>query len=322
MFDVPVFAGLGSDALFSRDAVNTVLADCQTLEANLILRECFQIFHYELQHAIDSEILSRSSIDLGDFPHAEKLIDPPEQYQRHILIQHVTLFLTQVSRFAGHRSTHRSVHSICTSGFCVGLLPAAAVATSSDLSTFVSQSRRLFHTALQLGIHCEAHRQGQIHQQQCEIDDSWSIVVDGIPSDQATNIVGSFQENAQTQATPIEPGLYVSAINTDRCVTISGHGANVRRALQEHWLPAGCRTKKTNVYTTYHHREHLNDVHTRVLQSIRRSMSNSELHAKMDFATPLISPIDGHILGNHNVRNLDELIESIVDSILLEVSYH
>ena len=191
MYDIPVFAGLGSNSLFSQRTLDIAAQDAQLAESNILLHSCHQVFVTEIAKAIDSKIL-RPDIELDDFQKPHSLIRPPSKYHGNVVVQHTTLYLVQLLRYIRHFG--RSSTLIGVAGFCAGLLPAVAVASSRDLLELLSQSQKLFYVALWLGVRGEYHKRHELDEIPCPPRLPWSVVVEGLSPQRAKEILIEFEE--------------------------------------------------------------------------------------------------------------------------------
>ncbi|GMG27000.1 unnamed protein product [Aspergillus oryzae] len=165
MHQIPVFAGLGSDALFSERTLGTAAEDARTSEGQIILRACHDIFVKEITSVIHSQRLP-SDIKLEDFVEPESLIRPQACYQRNSIIQHVSLYTIQLLRYLRY-STEKPGVILGVAGFCAGLLPGAALATSRNTIELLSRGQDFFYVALHVGIRIESYKQVMMGKETC-----------------------------------------------------------------------------------------------------------------------------------------------------------
>lgn len=187
MNQIPVFAGLGSDALFSERTLKTAGEDARTPEGQIILRACHGIFVKEITSVIHSQRLP-SDIKLEDFVEPESLIKPRPCYQRNSIIQHVSLYTIQLLRYLRY-SKEKPGFLIGVAGFCAGLLPGAAVAMSSNTIELLSRGQDFFYVALYLGVRIESYRQVMVAKEACPPHLPCSLVVDGITAQNAQELL-------------------------------------------------------------------------------------------------------------------------------------
>ena len=186
MHNIPVFAGLGSDSLFSQRTLDTAAQDAKLPESKILLRSCHRIFLSEVAKAVDLKILT-SDIKLEDFEEPHSLIQPLENYHHSILVQHMTLYLVQLLRYI--RCMSESSKLLGVAGFCAGLLPALAVASSNNLIELLSQGQNFFYIAFWLGSRNEEYRQQENARIPCQPNLPWSVVIDGLSPGRAKELL-------------------------------------------------------------------------------------------------------------------------------------
>ena len=181
------FAGLGSNALFSEQALALALEDLGTLEARVLLEACHGVF----KTAIAFANLKNSftvDIDLKDFMTPESLIRPPAHYRKNSIIQHVYLYLSQLLRYVRFsKDSHSKVLGLA--GFCAGLLPSAVIATTRTTTELLSRRQDFFYVALNLGMRSEGYKQAMIRTEACSPTLPWSVIVDGLSAQQAQELL-------------------------------------------------------------------------------------------------------------------------------------
>ncbi|KAJ6170952.1 polyketide synthase [Penicillium chermesinum] len=300
----PVFAGLGSDVLFSKSSFDASAGDALLPESQLLLQACHAIFHTEISHAIRSGILSRD-IDLQDFETPEKVLAPNERYHENVVVQHTTLYVSQILRYLGQLSQPSELLEVA--GFCAGLLPAMVVSTSHNPIEFLSRAQDLFYVSIWLGIRSESYRKSYLALHTCKPSLPWSIVVDGINAEHAKEIIA-------TSASQTDQTVFVTALNSPNCVTLSGTGEQLQNFLSTQ-LPPKCRTRATNVRSLYHVCDRLAPLKQTIYEDLQQrcpSMSNS-----VAFVAPLLSTIDGQPVNCGEAGTLGNVINTILDLIML-----
>ena len=200
-YQLPVFAGLGSDVLFSERYLQTAVKEPLLPESRILLRACHRIFRIEVARALQQKILS-PDIDLDDFLQAENLVSPPERYRRNIVIQHTTLYLAQILIYFRHKSDPAKLLGIA--GFCAGLLPAASIATSTSVIELLSRGQDFFYVALWIGIWSEIYKQKEAP---CQSSLPWSIVVDGISPEQVAEILDRRENHVKSHLVQLKGNL-------------------------------------------------------------------------------------------------------------------
>ncbi|KAI1777287.1 putative polyketide synthase [Hypoxylon cercidicola] len=310
MYRIAVFAGLGSESLFSSATLDTAIQDASLPESQVIMRACHTAFRSQIAKAIDEGHLTPETIDLDDFAQPETLLQPPISYHQNVVIQHTTIYLTQILRFLSHSQGHSEVQGVA--GFCAGLLPAAVVASTHNVVEFLQRAQDFFHVALWLGIHSESYRNSQISLGGCSPSLPWSVVVHNISEDIITSLFG--------RDAPNDVPVYVSATNSATCVTLSGRGDQLAQFVEEK-LPSQCRTRPTNVLTLYHNRARLNGIFLDTLDALKRELS-SQWEVPVVLASPLFSTVTGAPLPlSHkpdSPTTLGQLVKLLLEMILLE----
>ncbi|KAI2469619.1 putative polyketide synthase [Annulohypoxylon bovei var. microspora] len=307
MYRVAVFAGLGSESLFSRITLDTAVQDASLPESQIILRACHAVFRTQVAKAIEKGYLSPEAVDLDDFTQPENLIQPPLTYHHNVVIQHTAIYLIQIFRFLRHSRGFRDVQGVA--GFCAGLLPAAVVATSHNVIEFMQRAQDFFHVTLWLGINSESYRYTQLSQGGCSPSLPWSMVVHNISDD----IIAELIDDTQVS-------VYVSARNSSGCVTLSGKGDQLAQFIDEK-LPSQCRTRPTNVFSLYHNRDRLSDIFHQTVDILGREIS-SQWEVPMALAAPLFSTVTGEPLSISvkpaTSTTLGQLASLLLEMILLE----
>jgi hypothetical protein len=187
MNQISVFAGLGSDALFSERTLRTAAEDARTPEGQIILRACHGIFVKEITSIIHSQRLP-SEINLKDFVEPDSLIRPETCYQRNSIIQHVSLYTIQLLRYLRY-SKEKPGLLLGVAGFCAGLLPCAAVATSRNIIELLSRGQDFFYVALHLGIRIESYKQTTVVKGACPPHLPFSLVIEGLSTSRAQELL-------------------------------------------------------------------------------------------------------------------------------------
>ncbi|GIK07603.1 type I iterative polyketide synthase [Aspergillus viridinutans] len=307
MNQIPVFAGLGSDALSSERTLGTAAEDARTPEGQIILRACHAIFVKEITTVIHSQRLP-SDIKLEDFVEPESLIQPRVCYQRNSIIQHVSLYTIQLLRYLRY-SKEKPGSLLGVAGFCAGLLPGAAVATSTNTIELLARGQDFFYVALHLGIRIESYRQAMVAREGCPPHLPCSLVVDGITAQHARELL----EEHNRRSPPSY--VYLSAINSGTSVTLSGRGDHLQQFSQSS-VPSQCKIWPTNVFALYHDRHQLEGVRRDVIQDLRNNilLSSAPLH----LIAPLFSNIDGKPIDSGQLATFEEFCEKLLDMMLLE----
>ncbi|KAJ5279451.1 type I iterative polyketide synthase [Penicillium angulare] len=307
MNQIPVFAGLGSDALFSERTLGTAAEDARTPEGQILLRACHAIFVEEITSVMHSQRLP-SELKLEDFLEPESLIRPQACYQRNSIIQHVSLYTIQLLRYLRH-SKEKPGALLGAAGFCAGLLPSAAVVSSRNVIELLSRGQEFFYAALYLGIHVESYKQVMMAEESHPQDLPCSLIIDGITPQSAKELL---EEHNKEPATSY---VYLSAINSYNCVTLSGRGDHLQK-FSERSLPSQCKIRPTNIFSLYHNRHRLEGVRRDVLQDLRKNILSSPV--PLHLIAPLFSNIDGRPIDSSQVTMFEEFCEKLLDMMILE----
>ncbi|THC89669.1 hypothetical protein EYZ11_010880 [Aspergillus tanneri] len=178
---VAVFAGLGSESLFSQVTLDTAIQDASLPESQIILQACHACFRTQIATAMRQGRLAVDAIDLDDFTEPETLLRPPPSYHQSVVLQHTTIYLVQIVRYL--RQSRELSHLRGVAGFCVGVLPAAAIASTHSLVQFLQRAQDLFQVALWVGINSETYRRAQATRGNSSTSLPWSVVVDNFSDD-------------------------------------------------------------------------------------------------------------------------------------------
>ncbi|KAL7622419.1 hypothetical protein AAE478_007924 [Parahypoxylon ruwenzoriense] len=311
MYRIGVFAGLGSESLFSHTTLDTAIRDSSLPESQIVLRACHTVFRTQVAKAVKEGRLAVEAIDLNDFTHPEALLRPPSNYHHNVIIQHTTIYLVQILRFLRHSKESSDLRGLA--GFCAGLLPATAVATAHNVIELLQRAQDIFHVALWLGINSETYRNVHVSGGGCSPSLPWSIVVHNISEDAVTGLLGSDTENDKFAT------VYISAKNSPTCLTLSGRGDQLASFVEK--LPSQCRTRATNVFTLYHNRDKLSDVFQQTIGDLEREIP-TRWEAPVTLAASLFSTVTGSpvvLLDEPDApATLGKLIALILEMVLLE----
>lgn len=186
---IPVFAGLGSDVLFSDATREQAINDASTPESRVLLDACHSILLEEIALSIESE---ESGINTKHFAEPRQLLTPLRQYHDNPIVQHATLCITQLLRYQQDLSAARGQHShtpVAVVGFCKGLLAAIAVAASQNTLDYLVKATQCFRAAVIIGIASERLR---MKLQPVRTSHPWSVIVANINSDEVSASINDF----------------------------------------------------------------------------------------------------------------------------------
>jgi hypothetical protein len=191
---IAFFGGQGSKSAFSIDISNAALAYVKTSPvASLLLSACHAAF---LEELLSSTAMYRLTTldELSCYASPESLLTPKDTHKTSPVIQGVSLCLSQLLSYLRHaesESTAAATDLSCANGamlqwsevvgFCSGMLPAAAVATSRTIDEYIEASRQIIRLAFWIGfrvsIFCE--KLAGPHWRQMP----WSMALFGISQD-------------------------------------------------------------------------------------------------------------------------------------------
>lgn len=187
----PVFAGLGSESIFSDETTSRAEQDSLIPECTVLLQSCHRIFRAQISAAIERDILDSDVINLDDFTEPVTLFRPPSKYHHNVLVQQTALYIQQIMRYTACLHELGSIAGLA--GFCAGLLPAAAVATSGlSVVTLISRSCDFFLVSLWVGIRSEKYRRDHFTKTADNPNSTaipCSYVVDGLSKNAVTELI-------------------------------------------------------------------------------------------------------------------------------------
>lgn len=300
MANIHVFAGLGSDTLYSNATQKQALRDSSYPQGQVLLERCHQIFVHEMLLACPETYWL--PLDLDDFKIPKDLLEPKQQYHKHPVIQNATLSLVQLLRYqrrAFSRGNFDCASVEATSGFCVGLLAAVAAATAKDSLQFLNRAAQCFRIALLVGRASELARS-----KTCTLRGyyPWSVIVNGISVQELEGLVAKH-----------EAAILISAVNGAECLTISGKGSDLKTFIDSA-LPSQCSTKPTNIFSPYHDRDRLTGSHDQIL--LKLTAGEIDFPSHDDLLADLISNIDGTIVQPSSSHEKSDLLVQVLDMIL------
>ncbi len=144
------FSGMGSSALFSDKHMARIASDASSPVGQILVSSCHEIFLEEMLKSTRKA----ATFDGFDFSNKEYLLNPPLACQQKVTVQLSTLCLAHLLRYLhlNYAASPSSPGCNYASGLCVGLLPAIAAATSSNLVGFLKQATKVYRLALLVGI--------------------------------------------------------------------------------------------------------------------------------------------------------------------------
>lgn len=172
MDHIAVFAGLGSDVLFSDKFLAQAQRDAASPIGAYLLQQCYQIF---LDTVRTDDGAPEATPTRASYLDAGSLIRISSRDASNSIMQHSTICLAQLLRYLQLKYIDGDAALACnyTTGLCAGVIPAVAVATSSDIVAFLTQAQHAYRLALHVGRAVEDFNTAQIHKPS-------AIFVDGI----------------------------------------------------------------------------------------------------------------------------------------------
>ncbi|KAJ6779474.1 hypothetical protein PWT90_00780 [Aphanocladium album] len=304
----PVFSGLGSGSVFSEENLRRAEENALSPECAVVLQSCHRTFREQVSTAISLQIISKKSIDLGDFDEAKALIRPITKYHQNVVIQHTSLYLHQILAYI---TTQKELGTpIGSAGFCTGLLPAAVAATSqSSVISLISQSHNFFQLALWIGIRSEQFRASQLASTSQHASETslvpCSYVLEGVSEDVAAELIDKNNMGHE---------VFVSAVLSPSRVTVSGIPSSLSTFITQN-LPANCRTTSVAVYSLYHH-DSLSGVRDLVIADLQQQ--ENLLQTKLDITIPILSTESGQPMVFSSTPTIGEVAGVILDLIFLK----
>ncbi|KAJ7216777.1 polyketide synthase [Mycena haematopus] len=314
--DIPVFAGQGSGTSVAR---TQALQDALSPSAATLLCACHQIFHAELASLSPSQI-SAAGIVLGDFKNKESLLEAPGPgYHQNPVISSTTLFLFQSLRYLSFIEASAAADSSltpfkdvlsrshCILGFSSGILAACVVSSSSDLASYISHAVQAYRLALWLGFRVQIYRTTTLNDGSIT-DLSWSFVIHGISKNKAEELLQGFH----TTGSPSPSSLYITAVMSSSCVTISGRPDLLNDFVAT--LGPQYVVQQMTLDTLYHSPAHANGARPEVLADI--TLRGIKFPDFADLKVPIQSSFSGDFLTIRTSSQVT-LVELVIDMILI-----
>ncbi|PIA92961.1 Conidial yellow pigment biosynthesis polyketide synthase [Cercospora beticola] len=302
MGKIPVFAGLGSDALFSDATRDQAFRDSRLPHGKILIEACHRAFVEEVTIAA-REAQHDNGIDLDDLLSPKDLIEPCQRYHGHPAVQNATLCVVQSLRHLALQNSARedgSRDSVATAGFCMGLLTAVAVASSDNVLQFIANAEHCFRAAILIGLASWRMRR-EVTKLPSELP--WSLVVANIGQDEMSKILSSYDSQHD------RPPIFISAINSAHCVTISGKGIDLQRFVKSQ-LPSKCSVRPTNIHSLYHNERYGQAQITALLEDSKRR--KLRFPSTRDLIIPLLNTIDGSLIKSDDQGGQTDLYEMIL----------
>lgn len=308
-----LFGGQGSPSIFSPGASITAEADARSSSvATIFLSRCHAVFLEDIT-SLDPESRDTLGIDTSHFTSPRDLLQPPEWYHTHPVIEATTIFLCQTLHYLS--TIHDDNESLRTlfdrlaevSGFSSGILPAVVVARSPVEDDFMACGivafRLGFWTALRTlffglkngPVEDPAHRP--------DAESSRSLVIRGLTK---TEVQRRLADNADRY-----PTLQVSAISASGIVSVSGNDADLSNFRTQ--ALSDVTTTFAHVHGWYHSGDQLQSVVQQVVQDFR--WRNIAFPSCLSQAKPIRSTLDASLFDSSACTS-EELVTWLAEHLL------
>ncbi|KAL7270282.1 Type I Iterative PKS [Rhizina undulata] len=288
---VAVFAGQGSNAIFTSKARAVAARDSKTTVGKVLVDACQRAFTEELSSIPEDR---RQGLDIADFT---TILEPAEKYQSHALIQGITLCLFQLLRYI----PFLECSLLEVAGFCSGMLPASVVAASAGEVEFLVHAVQAFRLAFWIGYRCQEYKLQSGEKETGNEEQSWGLVVFGWTRENGLDAIREFNNKG------LGPKLHLTAVSAERCITVSGRSDIL--SIFQSYIPSTCSIRPTNVYTLYHGSDELSAVKASVLSDIA--------DRNIRFPTTLKTPLRSTVSGDH-ITDGKNLVEEVLDMVLIQ----
>ncbi|KAI5360200.1 putative thioesterase, Acyl transferase domain superfamily, phosphopantetheine binding ACP [Septoria linicola] len=305
MGKISIFAGLGSDVLFSKATRDQALRDCRSPHGKVLIEGCHEVFVEEVTRA-SKDTTCDPKINLDDFKTTRDLVEPCHRYHGNPIVQNASLVIVQALRYLALEQHTRDSGSrnVAVGAFCTGLLTAVAVATSTDSLQFLARAKQCFRAAVLIGLSSWRMRQKVTT---VPSDLPWSLLVTNIGEQEMSSIISNYE--SKEARSPV----FVSAVNSASCVTLSGSGKSLRRFV-ESALPTRCSIRPTHLRSLYHSPEHGPAEVAHLLKTFEAQETSFPM--LRDLNVPLLSTIDGSLITCDRSHENGDLLARILEMIL------
>ncbi|KDQ12500.1 hypothetical protein BOTBODRAFT_34463 [Botryobasidium botryosum FD-172 SS1] len=304
--DFFVFDGQGTPASSAAQTTQIALNDAASPLGNVLLTACHEALLKELSSLTEEE-LGQAGVSATDFQKPTDLIEHTPERRENPVIANIALCIIQFLRYLSNRDSAPQTH-LGVVGFSSGMLPAAAVASSSSISTFLFNAIETFRLAFWIGIRSQLWRLAALADSPKEtISSPWSLVIFGVGRESVQAAIDSFT----SQHSPSSK-LYITAVTNNKCVSVSSR-PDILAQFRASGLPSEATTSQTAaIFTLYHATELAESVKSRVLEDVtRRSIAFPKYD---DLKYPLRSTLTGE---NVKPDSSSSLVEEVLDMVLV-----
>jgi hypothetical protein len=204
---LPFFSGHGSAAVNKFTTRELAMRDAASPSGSFLLSACHQAFLSELS-TLPADTLRATGITLSDYHTVESLISFPTSQIHNVVLSSSTLFLTQALRYlsfaeltTASATPRLPFDHIITSnkqlgvlGFSAGILTACVVATSSSVTSYISQAVDVYRMILWMSIRSQLHRHAELQRIGHSKYDAapWSMVILGMTKANVEGAIATF----------------------------------------------------------------------------------------------------------------------------------
>ncbi|TCD66000.1 Type I Iterative Polyketide synthase (PKS) [Steccherinum ochraceum] len=312
-YDLIVLDGQGTAAASTPQTVTLALQDATSPLGNAVLVACYQAFLQDYATLSNDEKLI-TGLDLS-------VVDQPSTFLAYSITArpnavsaNVSLYLTQLLRYIAH--LHPTSFTIDVDGvqhhallgFSTGMFAASVIAAAHSVPSLVTYSVEAFRLAFWLGLRAQQYAQMSLADSAISNTSPWSLVVFGASQQELKESVDRFNLDH-----PGLPNVYVTAVTTATCVSVSGR-PNALDAYQKLSLPPSASLSRHALIHTLYHSSDLIDIRTQVLADVARQNISFPTHAAL--RRPLCSTVSGQWLSSQSSSDVS-LVDEIVDMTLL-----
>ncbi|EKM53832.1 uncharacterized protein PHACADRAFT_198250 [Phanerochaete carnosa HHB-10118-sp] len=266
-----VLDGQGSPNASSSQTIQTAVRDAQTPIGTAVLLSCHQALIQDYGSLSSQEKLD-SGLSPDDFPRPESIFDLSSRFPHNAVVANVHLYLIQLLRYIAATGSHdpsapRAMSKgLCIIGFSTGMVTASIIACADTIPVLISYATQGFRLAFWIGLRAQQYAQSALSAVQ--IADapsaSWTLVAFGSTRAEIQRAVDNY--NAERT---LLPNVYLTAITTDSCVSISGR-PDALATFRNAYLPASSVQSRLSAIHTLYHTPALADVKAQVMQDLAR----------------------------------------------------
>ena len=311
---VLLFGGQGSSSLFSSSAASCAENDARSsVSGSVFLSRCYAAFLAECR-SLDTRTKELVGLHPSQFTSLGDFLKPPPQFHNNGAVQNTTICLYQLLHCLAEMERSSLVldsptdQVLETTGFCSGLIAAAAVASSNSSSELIKFGVEAFRLAFWIG--CRAVVKSKEHTEPQTLQAPYSLVVFGLNQAEveehrrkfSSQVINLFQKGQPSVVTNEHyqtriRSLRISAISSTKVVSVSGSAQDLT-AFRQH-LEDVSLTKFAHVHAWYHGGEQLQSVSETIARDVHEQ--NIGFPTFDDLKRPIRSTLDGKLLDVQDV---------------------